>query len=95
VCFAGLEPTDNQSGRFQGNEPISKQGSPHLRKTLFQVMSCILKNSPVDDSVYQFLDRKRAEKKHYYCYMNAGAAKFLRIYYARVKEYLQTLEDAA
>jgi hypothetical protein len=45
--------------------------------------------------VYQFLDRKRAEGKHYYCYMNAGAATFLRIYYARVKEYLTELEKAA
>jgi transposase len=92
VCFAGLEPTDNQSGKFQGDEAISKQGSPHLRKALFQVMDCLLKHSPVDDPVYQLLDRKRAEKKHYYCYMNAGAAKFLRIYYARVTQYLNSLE---
>jgi len=92
VCFAGLEPTDNQSGKFQGNEPISKKGSPHLRKTLFQVMGCLLQHSPVGDPVYQLLDRKRAESKHYYSYMNAGAAKFLRIYYARVKACLDTLE---
>ena len=51
-------------------------------------MDCLIKKSPVDDPVYQFLDRKRAEKKHYYSYMNAGAAKFLRIYYARVKQFL-------
>ena len=93
VCFTGLEPTDNQSGNFQGDEKISKKGSPHLRKALFQVMDCLLKHSPIDDPVYQFLDRKRAEKKHYFCYMNAGAAKFLRIYYARVKEYLTGLES--
>ncbi len=95
VCFAGLEPVDDQSGKFQGDEDISKQGSPHLRKALFQVMDGLLKCSPTDDPVYQFLDRKRAEKKHYYCYMNAGAAKFLRIYYARVKEYLMKLEESA
>jgi len=88
VCFAGLEPTDNQSGKFQGDEDISKKGSPHLRKVLFQVMKCILQNSPANDPIYQLLDRKRAENKHYYSYMCAGAAKFLRIYYARVKEYL-------
>ena len=40
-----------------------------------------------------FLDRKRAEGKHYYVYMVAGCNKFLRIYYARVKEYLITLEN--
>ena len=95
VCFAGLEPEDNQSGKFQGDEPISKKGSPHLRKTLFQVMSGLLQTAPIDDTIYQLLDRKRAENKHYYTYMNAGAAKLLRIYYARVKEYLNSLETVA
>lgn len=55
-------------------------------------MQSILKNSPYDDAVYQFLDRKRAEGKHYYVYMVAGCNKFLRIYYARVKEHLVTLK---
>jgi transposase len=95
VRFAGLEPTPNQSGSFQGNAGISKQGSPHLRRTLFQVMDCLLKHSPADDPVYQLLDRKRAEKKHYYNYMCAGAAKLLRMYYARVKEHLTKLETTA
>ena len=88
VRFAGLEPVENQSGKFRGNESISKQGSPHLRKTLFQVMKCLLKSAPSDDPIFQFLDRKRAEGKHYYSYMTAGSAKFLRVYYARVKEHL-------
>ena len=92
VAFAGLEPTDNQSGQFQGDEPISKKGSPHLRKTLFQVMSCLIQHSPADDVVYQLLDRKRAEGKHYYSYMCAGSAKLLRIYYARVKAHLDKLD---
>ena len=93
VRFAGLEPVENQSGKFNGNEAISKQGSPHLRKTLFQVMDCIIKTSPKDNSVFQFLDRKRAEGKHYYSYMCAGSAKFLRIYYARIKEHLDKYYD--
>jgi transposase len=95
VCFAGMEPENEQSGKFQANGRLSKKGSPHLRKALFQVMDCLLKHSPANDPVYQFLDRKRAEGKHYYSYMNAGAAKFLRIYYARVKEYLAELQKAA
>jgi len=89
VCFAGLDVPPNQSGKFESrNMGISKKGSPHLRKTLFQVMDCLLKHSPSDDCTYQFLDRKRAEGKHYFSYMTAGSAKFLRIYYARVKQYL-------
>lgn len=94
VRFAGLEPPENQSGKFEAeSRSISKQGSPHLRKTLFQVINCILQRSPADDPVFQFLDRKRAEGKHYYNYMTAGCAKLLRIYYARVKEYLDSLDS--
>jgi len=93
VCFAGLEPVENQSGKFKGNEDISKQGSPHLRKTLFQVMDVILQNAPKDNPIFQFLDRKRTEGKHYYSYMCAGSAKLLRIYYARIKEHLDKYYD--
>lgn len=96
VRFVGLEPPEYQSGKFKAeSRSISKQGSPHLRRALFLVMDCLLKNAPANDPVYQFLDRKRAEGKHYYNYMNAGCAKFLRIYYARVKEYLDSLEPKA
>ena len=78
VCFAGLEAPPYQSGKFESdNRSISKKGSPHLRKALFQVMDCLVKRSPVDEPVYQFIDRKRAEGKHYYNYMTAGSAKFL------------------
>ena len=93
VCFAGLEAPPYESGKFEShNRTISKKGSPHLRAALFQVMDCLIKTQPVNDPVFQFLDRKRSEGKHYYSYMCAGSAKFLRIYYARVKEYLTALE---
>jgi transposase len=94
VCFAGLEAPPYQSGTFESNNRhISKRGSPHLRKALFQVMDCLLKRAPADDPIYQFLDRKRAEGKHYYSYMTAGCAKFLRIYYARVNEMIDKMDD--
>jgi len=95
VSFAGLEPVNNQSGNYDGKRPISKQGSPHLRKTLFQVMDCLLKHAPADDSIFQFLDRKRSEGKPYRSYMSAGSAKLLRIYYARVKQFLDIYYDEA
>lgn len=89
VAFAGIDPEVNQSGSYQReSNPASKRGSPHLRKTLFQVVDTHLRCSPADEPVYQFLDKKRAEGKPYYVYMTAAANKFLRIYYARVKEYL-------
>ena len=94
VCFAGLEAPPYQSGKFESTDRnISKKGSPHLRKALFQVMDCLLKKAPPDDPIFQFIDRKRSEGKHYYSYMTAGSSKFLRIYYARVKEYLNSLEQ--
>jgi transposase len=94
VCYAGLEAPPFQSGKFESTDRnISKKGSPHLRRALFNVMDCLIKHSPADNPVYQFLDRKRAEGKHYYSYMTAGSAKFLRIYYARVKEYLDSLDS--
>ncbi len=91
VGFAGLDSPPKDSGKFSADLPISKRGSGHLRKTLFQVMSVILQNSPVNNSVFQFMDKKRAEGKHFYVYMVAAANKFLRIYYARVMEYLNSI----
>lgn len=95
TAFAGVDPTPNQSGTYEAKStPSSKRGSPELRKTLFLVMTSLLQNAPQDDPVFRFLDKKRAEGKPYYVYMTAGANKFLRIYYGRVKEYLSTLEPA-
>jgi len=90
--FAGIEPPENQSGTYnQHSRRISKQGSPQLRKALFQVMRCVLQNSNLDEDVFQFIDRKRSEGKPFKVYMIAGANKFLRIYYARVKECFDAL----
>lgn len=90
--FAGIEPPENQSGSYnQHSRRISKQGSPHLRRALFQVMCCVLQLKHINEPTFQFLDRKRAEGKPYKVYMIAGANKFLRIYYARVKERVDTL----
>lgn len=92
TAFAGVDPGANQSGTYEAKStPSSKRGSPGLRKTLFLIMTVLLQNAPPDDHVFRFLDKKRAEGKPYYVYMTAGANKFLRIYYGRVKEYLASL----
>lgn len=92
VAFAGVDSPPDQSGKREFKSgAISKRGSPLLRKTLFQIMQCILQSAPADDAVFQFLDRKREEGKHYYVYMVAGCNKFLRIYYARTRDYLNAL----
>ena len=94
TAFAGVDPGSNQSGQYaQKSVRPSKKGSPHLRKTLFQVMDGLIKRSPADNDVYLFMAKKRAEGKPYYVYMTAGANKFLRIYYGRVNEYLNSLNQ--
>jgi len=95
TAFAGVDPGVNESGTYaQKSVPTSKRGSSDLRKTLFLVMDALIKTMPQDDPVYLFLDKKRAQGKPYYVYMTAGANKFLRIYYGRVKEYLSTLPES-
>ncbi len=87
VALAGIDPPPNQSGKDDPkSRRISKRGSPALRKTLFLIMTIYLQKQPTDEPVYQFLDKKRSEGKPYKVYMIAAAHKFLRIYYARVKE---------
>ncbi len=92
TAFAGVDPGANQSGTYEAQSvATSKKGSPYLRKTLFLIMDCLIQAKPVGDPVYVFMDKKRAEGKPYYVYMTAGANKFLRIYYGKVKEYLSSL----
>lgn len=94
IAYAGIDSSPYQSGTIDiKSRGISKRGSSSLRKTLFQVMDCILCHEHADEPVYQFLDKKRSEGKHYYVYMIAGCNKFLRIYYARIKEYLNSTEQ--
>lgn len=95
VAFAGIDAPPYQSGQMDvRSRSISKRGSAALRRTLFLVMSVFLQQSPTDEPIYQFMDKKRAEGKPYRVYMMASANKFLRIYYASVKAYLGSLETA-
>ena len=95
VAFAGMDAPPFQSGSFDAkSRRISKRGSPHLRRTLFQIASTILQHADPANPVFQFMDKKRAEGKHFYVYTVAGAAKFLRIYYAKVKAHLVALDTA-
>ena len=93
AAFAGVDPTPNQSGTYEAKSTASsKRGSPELRRTLFLVMAALIQNAPHDDPVFQFLDKKRSEGKPYYVYMTAGANKFLRLYFGKVRDYLASLE---
>jgi transposase len=94
TAFAGVDPGANQSGTYEAKSTrSSKRGSPELRKTLFVLMTVLLQKAPPGDPVFQFLDKKRSEGKPYHVYMTAGCNKFLRIYYGKVKEYMNTLDE--
>ncbi len=94
IAYAGIDSCPYQSGTIDiKSRGISKRGSASLRRTLFQVMDCIIRQKNMNEPVYQFLNKKRDEGKHYYVYMIAGCNKFLRIYYARILEYLNSLES--
>ena len=54
-------------------------------------MSSILQNSPLDDPIYQYMYKKRAEGKPYKVYMMASANKFLRRYSAIGKAHLDEM----
>lgn len=96
VAYAGLDAPPNDSGDVTGrHKSMSKIGASSLRRTLFLVMSVYLQTAPLDEPVCQFMDRKRAEGKLYRVYMMASTNKFLRIYYATVKAYLESLEHTA
>ena len=94
TAYAGVDPRPSESGSHsRRSNPTTKKGSPYLRKTLFQIMDGLIKRSPADNPVYAFMDKKRAQGKPYYVYMTAGANKFLRIYYGRMKEFLSLPTD--
>jgi len=94
VAFAGIDAPPYQSGQLNvQSRSISKRGSSSLRRTLFLVMSAILQNSPSDEPVFQFMNKKRSEGKPYRVYMMAASNKFLRVYYAKTKARLDALEN--
>ena len=95
TAYFGYDSENNDSGqKVSKSNSMTKKGAGALRRTLFIIMQIMLKTKPVDNPVYDFLIKKQSEGKHYYSYMNAAANKFLRIYYARVKEVLTAAENS-
>ena len=65
---------------------ISKCDNSYLRKTGYEIMQSLIKHKPADDSVYDFIQKKRSEEKYGKKSMIAGLNKFLRVYYCKVME---------
>lgn len=91
IAYAGIDAPPYQSGQFVGtNRKISKRGSSTLRKIGYETMRVLKTHStPEDSAVYWYILKKEAEGKAKRVAKIAGLNKFLRIYYARVKEVYQ------
>ena len=88
IASAGIDTPSYQSGKFTAtNIHISKRGNKYLRKCGYEIMKSLKAIKPLNDSsVYDYIVKKETEGKPKYSCKIAGLNKFLRIYYARVKE---------
>ena len=94
TAYFGYDSENDDSGQKNSkSNSMTKKGASALRRTLFIIMQVLQQTKPQDSPIYDFLIKKQSEGKHYYSYMNAAANKFLRIYYARVKEILNASES--
>ena len=64
------------------------------QRCLVSIIISYVKCKPENEAVYQFYTKKRDEGKPFFVCTTAAANKFLRIYYARVKECLNAAESA-
>lgn len=80
LAFAGCEPSTYQSGKYTASRtPMVKHGSRYLRRALFCAADMAYVNSM---SFRSYIDRKRAQGKHYYVAMSHGMKKLVRVIFA-------------
>jgi len=87
IAYAGIDSPPRQSGTFSAKRRrISKRGSKYLRNVGYEVMTAININKKLGCPIYEFMTKKKNEGKASNVAKIAGLNKFLRIYYAKVKE---------
>ena len=92
LAFAGREPSTYQSGKYTAtNTPMVKHGSRYLRRALYCAADMAYVNSP---SFRSYIDRKRAQGKHYYVAMSHGMKKLVRIIFAVLSRNIPFSEPA-
>lgn len=75
-AFAGIEPSENQSGTHDGGGKMVKHGSPHLRNYLMQGVGYMLIHNPV---LYENYLKKRNEGKCHTVALSHVAKRLTRI----------------
>ena len=58
IAFAGLDPSINQSGKYEGQSRISKRGNRHFRRVIHIMTLCAIKNENIFREYYL---RRKAE----------------------------------
>ena len=80
LAFVGCEPTIYQSGKYLlTRTPMVKKGSRYLRNAVFQATKAAYITDPV---MRAYVDKKRAEGKHFFVALSHGMKKMVRIIFA-------------
>ena len=84
VSYAGLNSSVSQSGQFDsGGGPITKHGSPYLRRALWLAAN---RARQYDPGLRAFYDKKRAEGKPHRVAVTAVARKLCHIVFAVMRD---------
>ena len=82
LAFAGLEPSVIQSGTLQSNGKMVKHGSGHLRYSIMNSATIILRYSP---TFYDYYLKKRSEGKCHRVALSHVCKKLIRVIYSLEK----------
>ena len=84
VKYAGLNSGVSQSGRFEAEgEPITKAGSPYLRRAMWLAADCARRFDP---KLREFYEKTRAEGKCHRVAVTAVASKLCHVVYAVMRD---------
>ena len=80
LAFVGCEPTIYQSGKYVlTRTPMVKKGSKYLRNAIFQATRSAYVTDP---TMRDYVDKKRAEGKHFFVALSHGMKKMVRVIFA-------------
>lgn len=87
IAYAGIDAPAYQSGQFYSSKRrISKRGSKSLRKVGYEIMASFTRQKPTDNEIFIYIKKKESEGKAKKVAKIAGLNKFLKIYYAKVRD---------
>lgn len=79
LAFAGLSPSVCESGKsVNGPAKMEKRGSRYLRYALYNATVAVCLHEP---NFHFYLEKKRAEGKHYYVAISHATKKLVRVIY--------------